>query len=632
MKKKKTLIIVISIFVISLISIFIIRNNSTIVNRLYQNENIYIDYCKNDETLYQRVAVFLKNYLMNNNFNEDEDSNNLTIMESDYRETLVERRKSFDLDLKERLDSTFASAIPRYRLREGYYLLYDKESLLTVYIQFDKTLRALFERKFESVSNSLSWCSDYLVSAQTKLNNSNEYSKEKVYSESFVAHMQKAIEYEDSKKWIWALDEYYNTIISSKNNEEADIAYEAYKDLADIIESGKPGRGEFDRFSMYEEWRKLLIEAEDYGNNIFPYELYFGSFKAENINLREKIGDYSVPIAYHLSCRYFKTIGVIAKGYEKVDKNGWTELPKQFPGEPISKDSLSIEISSQKKSSFAFSIGNLNFPDGNSVIPYEGIFIIKDRNGNVLAESEPYVIGTKLSGIQSNGLLPGIFSYQQPSVPFKNIPESVIKEIDAGNAYMQLKKVSILYGKVQAENDINAQRYIQGNDKKEIGCYFENIHYQGSGMVGRARAKFFEKAITNVCEVNFRNCVLLNSKETFKLVFGRDDVILDITNFMILCNELSKIVGREPIYKVNESSEVCDIIANSSSGKKSIVPENGFWAPSIEDIEMILESFKDAPVLKKKSGLIYDSYNYYLLGENSTEDANLLVYFGDKKN
>ena len=458
--------------------------------------------------------------------------------------------------------------------------------------------------------------------------NSNVSTEEKKYSQAFSALMEQAKKHENDKHLILALNTYYNAIEVSVDMEEANIAYAEYNELAEIIEGGRPGRGTFDSLSLYEEWKKLLVETEEFGNSRFPYELYFGSFIAENYNLNEKKADYEVPIMFHLSNRYLRTVGVVSKGYSLANKNGWTELPEVFPGNPISNDSLAIEFKSNKTSSFAYSIGNLSFPDGNCVIPYEGIFIIEDNNGNELAQSEPYVIGTKLSEIKSSGLLPGIFSYQPAFIPFKDVPESVIREIDRGNAHVQLKTISILYGKIQAENDIDAKRYIKGESKKEISFYIGDVHCQGSRQVSWATAVFASHAIKKNGYLEPVGCLMLEPKEMFNLIFTEDDVSLNTTNFIILCNEFSKMMGRTPVYTINGSSEVCDIVLNISSEKLSFNQNaNGYRAPTLKDIDKSLSLLKDAPPLEKKSGWFFDSYNYYIIEENPTNDANLLVYF-----
>ncbi len=470
-----------------------------------------------------------------------------------------------------------------------------------------------------------------VVSSETDNNlvSDDENSKEKVWSEQFAAWMQNAKVCEDNKKWILALDSYYMALSSCIGFEEADIAYKSYQELVDIIESGKPGRGSFESFSLYDGWKNLLIEAESYGNTVFPYELFFGSFRKSNLNYSERTADYFVPVSYHLSDLYFKTIGVVAKGYSNVDKSGWSDLPNEFPSTPISTDSLAIECKDKLKSSFAFSVGDMRFPDGNSVIPYEGVFEILDNNGTVLAESEPYIIGSKTADtIKVTGLLPGLFSYQEALISFKNVNENAIREIDAGNARIQLKSLKILYGKVTAESDIDAVRYIDGKNRADAGFVLFDIHFQGSKAISKARFYFANKAIKNEVVEGPVGCILLEPKEIFQLIFADNNVFLNETNFIILCNELSKMFGREPVYKVNGSSEVCDIVANISSDSLTIDKNsNGFRAPTIKDINYCLSIFKDAPAFEKKSGFISDSYNYYLVGENSIDNANLLLYY-----
>ncbi len=456
--------------------------------------------------------------------------------------------------------------------------------------------------------------------------------KDKQLSEARASAIQKAKAYEDGKNWIWALNEYYNAIVFSQDSNEFIAAHSAYAELAEIINDGLPGKGTFDTFSLYEEWKKLLLETEEYGNSLLPYELYLGAFKAEKINLEDKTVDYVVPINFRLSTRYFMTVDVVAKGYAKVDKTAWAELPKVFPQEPVSENSLYTEGDYEKKCSFAFFKGNLNFPKGRVIIPYEGVFTIVDDDGTSLAESEPYIIGSRTAEPKSDALIN--FAYHEALLPFKNVPESVLKKIEAGKVRVELKSLNLLTGNVDIEWDgWAAKRSMSGGERHECGFYPWQIYDKDSNVWDKRW--FLLAAFRNQYEKRLENgrtarCVLISAKEICKVLFGINYADLDGSNLVIVCNELSKAFGRKPVYMRDGASDICDIVIGEGKGLVTDKNANGFRAPAdIDDLKKTLSIFKDLPPLEMKSGLFSDSYNYYTGGSKAYDNANLVLCWFD---
>lgn len=494
-------------------------------------------------------------------------------------------------------------------------------------------------------------CSDknQKISAEQAGNTNNsvdvqdsETKKEKVWSEEFANHMNKAKEFEENKNWIWALDEYYNALDSWQDSDEAAVAYAAYKELADIIESGKPGRGEFDTFSIYDEWKNLLLEAESYGNKIFPYEISFSSLKTTLLNRETKTADYAVYLETFFSTRYLKTIGVVANGYNKIDKNGWTGMPASFPGEPVSKESLSSEFyyndyiyhkdAGIQTNAFAiiqtknYYVETLGF-ERPRIIPYEGIFIIQNKDGTVLAESEPIIIGS--SDMSENDEING--GTPHGIIRFKGVTEDCIRAIEAKQAYVSCKKMSMIYGKIQCIR--NNFKY---NNKVDIDFYKSNIHYQGSGFLSKAKLYFAINASGKEFNSNYSmnnkqiNCIYFNPQEVFSLTSGKTNFVVSWIytwkdyEAYIVCNELSKIYNLEPVYKVNGSFELCDLWLNSSE-ITSDDNANGLRIPSIDYVKKFVEGGKDnnIPSVQSQS----NTYNYYSIDADFVNDSYMLLYY-----
>lgn len=487
-------------------------------------------------------------------------------------------------------------------------------------------------------------CNESSVVASTGNNNNNEEKKEeKVYSEKFLSYMDIGKTSEAEKDWLKALLAYISAINYSIDYDEAVIAYKAYYALAEIIKSGTPGRGNFDTFTNYAEWKKLLISAETYGNDFFPYELYFGSFQKANVNMEKKTADYYVTVSFTPNLLYQKTIGVISEGYTKADKQGWNDLPKDFPTTPITKEAIFSEIKNNsyikgKVIPFAYTSPTMDEKVGLKnlkIIPYEGVFTITDVNGNVYAESKPYIIGTRDKSVGKNEL-DYIFGNDGYGgiLKFSEVPEAGIKLIESGNAIISIKSLNLIYGQIETEYSISGRRTLVGSKRIEIS-HDVLIHNYGNKEIDRAKyiftiiellVDFFSPTTT------FGNkkvtCVYFNPQKVSELLNGGEN--MTNTNMLfVMCNELSKIFGLKPVYLCNNSSAPCDFINDIEKlGMNSYA--NGFRLPDIDEIEKILSyapSEKKLPKVIKNEGFFHTSYNYYSLSGNAQDDAYLMLYY-----
>ncbi len=452
----------------------------------------------------------------------------------------------------------------------------------------------------------------------------------------YAKSMQEAKQYENSKDWIWALNAYYNALETWRNWDEAMSAYKAYSELASIIESGMPGRGEFDKFSLYEGWKNLLIETEEYGNTIFPYELYFGSFETVKLDLENKSADYSVRVSFAHSTRYLKTVGVVAKGYAKARQDAWTELPEKFPDAPLTKNSLWIKTNETKMSAFAYSYGYDAVFNCKAAVPYECVFEIVGDDGSVFAESFVYVIGDKTETPNNKDL-----HYFGPNVIFKNVPSVGIKAIDSGKAFVRLKSIKLIYGEVCLHDE---ERYFNGGNRKDVLCAPAQMH--SYNQASEAELVFCERNIFKefnpavVISDKKVHCMFITRAEAFRLVFGDADVSVTLHDFFkyeacILCNELSRIVGRTPVYYLNGSDRLCDfMLANDySTTVESIKVDdaaNGFRMPTLEEVQKFLSRSEDKslpPVEDLGNFFTGKAYNYCTIDKQSVNRAYLMLYY-----
>ena len=129
------------------------------------------------------------------------------------------------------------------------------------------------------------------------------------------------------KKWCYLLGFYYDEFLKeSGNSDNYDAYYNAYKELRDLILSGKPGFGEYNDFQLHNEWKNLLIDAEKYGTEYGA--LHIGlSCKRVKLNYENSTADYEVVVYHDFSDRYKYTIDIIRRGYMKAYKEDWNDLP-----------------------------------------------------------------------------------------------------------------------------------------------------------------------------------------------------------------------------------------------------------------------------------------------------------------
>lgn len=470
---------------------------------------------------------------------------------------------------------------------------------------------------------------------------SQEKHQEKKWSDIFSGWMQNGKESEEQKQWIMALWSYYMALETWVDLEEADIAYKTYNDLAELIRRGSPGRGSYDTFSNYDAWKQLLISSEAFGNSFFPYEIYLGAFETTNLNMEKKTADYSVPITFVPSLMYTKTIGIISEGYENTDKNGWNDLPNVFPKSPLTENSLYTEnlLSNDGKiSSFAY-----KFPysveislKNTSIIPYEGIFSIDDLNGNSFIESSPYVLGVREDSVGTNELEYLFSDIGFGGVlKFKNVPQAGIQAIESGKAIISLKNLNLIYGDIKSEAYMDGRRIFEGNNKAPVNIMPIQMHNRGNARLSKAKYVFLVMdAEMNNFIPNYTisgkqvHCVYFDAKKVFEILNNNKEMT-SVNMLCLMCNELSRIYGRTPVYYVGSSSEAGNFL-NTNSKVARDATANGFQIPMIGEIKKILTNTDNSnlPKLEETSLLFGGSrYNYFSVDKDFLSDSSYLMLY-----
>ena len=152
----------------------------------------------------------------------------------------------------------------------------------------------------------------------------------------YKTHLSKAKEYESKKRYAYALGAYYDAMGVDFAPDEKQEAINGYSTLVKSILSGNPGLGSYNEFTIHDEWKNLLIDAEKFGCSFNPFEVTVGNLEKGDLDYTTKTASYSASVSYKVGNRYKYTIGIIENGYKKAYKEDWKDLPKEWPTYSVS--------------------------------------------------------------------------------------------------------------------------------------------------------------------------------------------------------------------------------------------------------------------------------------------------------
>ena len=143
------------------------------------------------------------------------------------------------------------------------------------------------------------------------------------------AFIAKAKQCEAQKKYASALGNYYDAIVADLDN--AGTIFEDYQRIRNQIISGQPGFGNYNEFTLYDNWVLLLKDAEAYWTANCPYVFSFSGLKKEDVNYEKRTADYSVEVKTAYSEKYLEIVqNTLIEGLKKVCVDSWGGL-KYWP-------------------------------------------------------------------------------------------------------------------------------------------------------------------------------------------------------------------------------------------------------------------------------------------------------------
>lgn len=297
-----------------------------------------------------------------------------------------------------------------------------------------------------------------------------------LFAKGYAEYLAEAKNYEAQKKWVYVLGSYYDALGTDGDFESKKEAYEAYKKLSDAIEAGNPGLGTFSEFTLHDEWKKLLIDAEKYGSSICIHDIKLSLTKGDldyatktatyiaKAFTETKLDPWSETINENASQRYNATIEVIRRGYERAWREDWKDLPAAsgnygdvWPVISASSQHNTVynvngalvlaypgkNPETRKPQVFYFNAFSTGFGEG--VYPYDFALNIVDKNGKELVKPRRCLCGWP-EGTKFTGITPAVMDL-----------------IEKGEAFLNPVACYLDYGLYNAMKGVENDRMIVGN-------------------------------------------------------------------------------------------------------------------------------------------------------------------------
>ena len=371
-------------------------------------------------------------------------------------------------------------------------------------------------------------------------------------SAEYSAYLAKAKEYESQKKWCHALESYYDALGTDDEPEVKEEAYKGFTELKNAILIGNPGFGKFNAFTLHDEWKNLLIDAEQVGSSFSRYEITLGELKQGKLDYATRTATYTSEISYKDSDRYLNTVRLVENGYKVAYKGDWSaDLPQSWPD---------YSVSSKKDGTYnvsgALIYGHYNdYKNAFCCNLFDYKFNIVDENGNELVKGVRWLLG-----------------HEDSCITFSGISPDVMDLIDNGKAFVNPVACYLEYGKYNYADDNGGRTFIK--NFPEVQLPMEKAVLICTRNPSDKIAKNLDKAkfheITHdFVDVPEKDYKIMNTEVPqwmYELVMGENPsyhkgVDLPVENVswydaIYFCNKLSLSKNLEPVYSVNGKTDV----------------------------------------------------------------------------
>lgn len=319
----------------------------------------------------------------------------------------------------------------------------------------------------------------------------------------YEIHLQKGKEYENQKKWIYALGEYYDaldSIFADIKNEDIyklvelnqipdfQEALESYKNLAEKIENENPGYGEFDDFTLLDNWILLLKEFEKYWTENSPQRVYFGKPERTALNRENRTATYEIAVYFGTTRKFSEILSLVKTGLKKTNPSDWNENLTEWPNVSAYDNNTQKEDDNMVQDGIHFARERYEVVPFNRKPYYEvgkksvaiiknGVFGIKfniiDLNGNVLLKSDRYTMGfcANTSLRAPKDVFGRVSGGNLVKYIFTDVPQQTINLIDSDEINIVLDSAYLKYGTINDE----LISYSDENWLKENQTWIKNL-------------------------------------------------------------------------------------------------------------------------------------------------------------
>ena len=383
-----------------------------------------------------------------------------------------------------------------------------------------------------------------------------------IFGQSYNDYLKKAKDFEGKKQWCHALGAYYDALATDEDPAAKKEIYYAYKELADAIAAGNPGKGKFNAFALHDEWKNLLIDAEKFGSSFPVTKVEIGPLKLQTLDYQTKTATYYAEIrsgelnGSYYSDRYEKTIAIIAEGYKKAYKTDWeSDLPGDWPEYSVSyrKDgkynvngALVFQKGIQYYTENSFWSGGKPYHEETyyynaftrDLTDYK--FNIVDANGKELVKGKRFLLG------------------EERSITFSGIKPDVMDLIDNGKAWLNPVAVYLEYGKYSNADDKGGRSFIK--NFPEVQLPLDKAVFLGSHYKGDTAAVNFDKVLHHItaekeakkkAEAEARLAKEKADPESIYYLVNNNFITIPGKNYAILKTEVSQklytaVMGKNP--------------------------------------------------------------------------------------
>lgn len=443
----------------------------------------------------------------------------------------------------------------------------------------------------------------------------NVFAQSKRYNELLATGKS----YEKQKNYVYALGYYYDAMDEEPDN--CTEAFNSFVKLADTLRGGNPGYGKFDSFTLHDEWRRVLINAERYWTEFPPVGIKIKEVKQSSINYKTRTGDYEVKYVYFLTDKFYDIWSIVTEGCKKARTSNWTDFPSFGNIDRNDFPYMGQNPSWPFSSIFKKSDGSVS-----QIYNKYGVALISDKGNDYYSIYDTRLFGTlewlftgkEFISVNSNDLRFSVFNTNGKEIVsgkrrlinksetyyLTGVPQNVMTLLEEKKASVKLSGFFIQYGYLDSDLLINSyteeQRPIVAN-LPDVGIPVRKIDsnlWRSAYLVAQEKQKARKEAVDAI------NKLLKDEKYDQVLTQIEDNksngINLSLEDFGLNNEELNKkvlIKKMKIAYSNKDYSRVENLIAYATSKGIKV---------STQDINIASEEFER--VKKNAQKKAYDDH------------------------